>query len=143
MKKYLCILLVLVKVNISLQWKEMCAGPGLCLVVTPEEEKLLNKPFYIDANGVKINWTDPNDGWNLEMRLIHVKALRKMNYQRKHVPRLTKLGRFIYCVILCVIIIQVCNHRTNYYTRLSSCEMGYVITKIRLHKYTGYVVNTK
>ena len=92
--KYFLVLLALIKVEYSLQMKEICASEGTqgCLVVTPEEEKLLNEPFYIDANGVKINWTDPNDGWSLETRLIHLKSFRKMEYQRKHVPRFTKLG---------------------------------------------------
>ena len=91
--KYLSVLLALIKVDYSLQMKEICAKENKgCLVVTPSEEKLLEQPSYIDANGVKINWTDPNDGWSLETRLIHLKSFRKMEFQRKHVPRFTKLG---------------------------------------------------
>ena len=52
----------------------------------------ITKPFYIDPTLVKINWTDSNDGWNDFARLYWTKAMIIDHYQRKIMPKFTKLG---------------------------------------------------
>ena len=90
---YFAILLVLSKINWSVQLNEICAnGPKECLIVSEKEEELLKQPFYIDPNGFKINWTDPQDGWNLASRLMQIKLQRRYEYQRKVMPKFTELG---------------------------------------------------
>ena len=51
-----------------------------------------SEPFYIDPTLVKINWTDSNDGWNDFARLYWTKAMIIDHYQRKIMPKFTKLG---------------------------------------------------
>ena len=52
----------------------------------------ITKPFYIDPTLVKMNWTDSNDGWNDFARLYWTKAMIIDHYQRKIMPKFTKLG---------------------------------------------------
>ena len=52
-----------------------------CLVVTEKEAQLLKQPMILDGTGVQMNWTDPLDGWDLNMRLLYINKLRRIEYQ--------------------------------------------------------------
>ena len=59
---------------------EIC-GTLECLVVTEKEAQLLKQPMILDGIGVQTNWTDPLDGWDLNMRLLYINKLRRIEYQ--------------------------------------------------------------
>ena len=59
---------------------EVC-GTLECLVVTEKEAQLLKQPMIMDGTGVQMNWTDPLDGWDLNMRLLYISKLRRIKYQ--------------------------------------------------------------
>ena len=84
----ICVLLCLTRLSITI---EVCGTLG-CLTVTEDEAQLLKKPAIMDGTGVPMNWTDPLDGWNLNVRLLHIANKRRLEYQRSKVPRLTELG---------------------------------------------------
>ena len=63
-----------------------------CLTASTGGEGDTSKPFYIDPTFIKINWTDLNDGWDEAARLDYLDLVRKLKYQRKIMPKFTKLG---------------------------------------------------
>ena len=57
------------------------------------EDKTLDKPFFMDHLGQKLNWTDLNDGWTEHLREIYMKLQKRINLQLgMGPPRFTKLG---------------------------------------------------
>ena len=59
---------------------EVC-GTLECLVVTEKEANLLKQPMIMDGTGVQMNWTDTLDGWDLNMKLLYISKLRRIEYQ--------------------------------------------------------------
>ena len=49
--------------------------------MTEDEAQLLKQPIIMDGTGVEMNWTDPLDGWDLNMRLEYIYKLRRIEYQ--------------------------------------------------------------
>ena len=57
------------------------------------EDKTLDKPYFIDHLGYKLNWTDLNDGWTQSWRETYMKLQKRINLQiGMGPPRFTKLG---------------------------------------------------
>ena len=59
---------------------EVC-GTLECLVVTEKEANLLKQSMIMDGTGVQMNWTDTLDGWDLNMKLLYISKLRRIEYQ--------------------------------------------------------------
>ena len=52
----------------------------------------INDPFYIDIHGIKVNWTNPDDGWDEVARIGHLELNNHTRYQHELTPKLTLLG---------------------------------------------------
>ena len=52
----------------------------------------LDNSFFQDSWGYKINWTNPEDGWNLEKRKMFIDTKRSVSHHQNDVPRYTKIG---------------------------------------------------
>ena len=52
----------------------------------------INDPFYIDIHGIKVNWTNPDDGWDEAARKGHIELDSRARYQHELIPKLTQLG---------------------------------------------------
>ena len=52
----------------------------------------INDPFYIDIHGIKVNWTNPDDGWDEAAQKGHIELDSRARYQHELIPKLTQLG---------------------------------------------------
>ena len=52
----------------------------------------LDNSFFQDSWGYKINWTNPEDGWNLEKRKMFIDTKRSVSLHQNDVP--SRVGPF-------------------------------------------------
>ena len=65
------------------------------LILLPFVSRLqagITDSFYIDIHGIKVNWTNPDDGWDEAARKGHIELDNRARYQHELIPKLTQLG---------------------------------------------------